>query len=479
MDEGGTPPIAAAIERLAARWPDRPALVHDGVPVAYGQLAREVRGVAAHFARAGLGPGDAVGVSVAEERLAIPVALALLRLGCRQVALPPRDPAPVRADLAARLTLAAVVGLSGAEALGAPLVAVPDLAAAAHEGGGPAPPAAGTGDVVVGTSGTTGRPKLMLATEPLLVDQAATLAGYGTVFHRAVPFDSNYGKRLSLRSLVTGGTEVLGGDLTPEALAALCARHGVTRVHMPPQVAEALLAGGPRVAGIWPAAARIFTTGARIPQALRLGLQKALGCGVHVQYGSTEAGMVTIAGPDEHARHPDTVGAALPGVDIALVDDDGRAVPAGEEGLIRIRSPGAIAGYLDDAEATARHCIDGWYQPGDIGRFAPWGALLVAGRRDDMMSLGTIKILPAEIEAVAEGFPGLRDCAAFPVRSASLGDIPVLAVVGDAGFDGAALLAHCRARLGLRAPRKVVAVDAIPRNAMGKVLRRALAEVAR
>ena len=106
-------------------------------------------------------------------------------------------------------------------------------------------------------------------------------------------------------------------------------------------------------------------------------------------------------------------------------------------------------------------------------------ALLVAGRRDDMMTLGTIKILPAEIEAVAEGFPGLRDCAAFAVRAPALGDIPVLAVVGDAGFDAAGLLAHCRARLGLRAPRKVVAVDAIPRNAMGKVLRQQLAEMAR
>ena len=479
MDDRTAPPIVGVIEQVAAQAPDRPALIHDGGAVGYGRLMAEVRGLAAQFARAGLQPRDAVGVALAEERAAIPVSLALLRLGCRQVALPPRDPAPVREDLATRLSLVAVVGMSPSDAVGSAAIVVPDLDAAAREGEGPAAPPSLTGDVVVGTSGTTGRPKLMLADQGQLVHQAATLAGYGTVFHRQVPFDSNYGKRLTLRSLVTGGTEVLGADLTPDGLAGLCARHGVTRMHMPPQVAEALFAAGARIGATWPDAARIFTTGARIPQALRLGLQQRLGCGVHVQYGATEAGMVTIAGPEEHAAHPDTVGHVLPGVEVILVDEDGRPVPPGEEGLVRIRSAGAIDRYLDDPAATARHCIDGWYQPGDVGRFAPWGALLVAGRRDDMMTLGTIKILPAEIEAVAEGFPGLRDCAAFPVRAPALGDIPVLAVVGDAGFDAAGLLAHCRARLGLRAPRKVVAVDAIPRNAMGKVLRQQLAEMAR
>ena len=79
---------------------------------------------------------------------------------------------------------------------------------------------------------------------------------------------------------------------------------------------------------------------------------------------------------------------------------------------------------------------------------------------------------------MAEGFPGLVDCAAFAWRSAALGDLPMLAVVSAAGFDAAALLAHCRARLGLRAPRRVLELPALPRNAQGKVLRRELASLA-
>jgi long-chain acyl-CoA synthetase len=90
-----------------------------------------------------------------------------------------------------------------------------------------------------------------------------------------------------------------------------------------------------------------------------------------------------------------------------------------------------------------------------------------------MMMLGTINIFPAEIERAAEGFPGLADCAAFALRSPTLGDIPALAAVETApgALDTAALLAACRARLGLRAPRRVVVVPALPRTATGKVQR--------
>jgi acyl-CoA synthetase (AMP-forming)/AMP-acid ligase II len=90
------------------------------------------------------------------------------------------------------------------------------------------------------------------------------------------------------------------------------------------------------------------------------------------------------------------------------------------------------------------------------------------------MILNTINIFPSEIEAVAGAFPGVQSCAAFPIRSAAYGDIPLLAVVAGQGFDPASLLAHCREKLGLRSPRKIVQVESIPRNATGKVLRREL-----
>lgn len=469
------PVITAAIEAVARRAPDLPACIIGGMPLTYAALVRQVRALAAQFTRAGLAPGDSVDITLADDRANILTSLALIRLGCRQVALPARDPAPLREDLVRRLDLAAVVGMAPRDALGGAGLIVPDIeaAAAAAPDDRPVLPPAGRAELVVGTSGTTGRPKLMVVSEPTMIDKAAILAGYGRVFLHRLGFDGNHGKRLTLRSLVTGGTEVVGGGATPEEIAELVARFGVGRLHLQPQAATALLK-----LGGWPKAARIFTTGTRIPQAFRLEIQAALGCELHVQYGTTEVGMVSIAGPADHGVHPDSVGRLLPGVTVEAVDDNGRPLPVGEEGLLRFRSAGAVSGYLDDAAANARHFGDGWFRPGDIGRVTPAGDLLVAGRQDDMMTLGIIKIFPGEIEAVAEGFPGLTDCAAFAMHSERFGDIPLLAAVGGPGFDAAALLAHCRARLGVRAPRRVLELPRLPRNPQGKVLRRDLATLA-
>jgi acyl-CoA synthetase (AMP-forming)/AMP-acid ligase II len=471
MMRGSAMPILAAIEAVAALAPGRPALIHRGGALGYAALVRQVRALAAQFAGAGLRAGDAVGITLRDDVANILCALALIRLGCRQVALPARDPLPLRRDLAQRLSLVAVVGDAPGDAPGRATLLLPDIDAARAARDLPSPPPPGTAGLIVGTSGTTGRPKLMAADEAMMVDRAALLDAHGRVFLHALGFDGNHGKRLTLRSLVCGGTEVLAGG---EDLAALARRHGIGRMHVPPQVAAALLAD--RAA--WPPGLRLFTTGTRIPQALRLDLQAALGIAVHVQYGTTEVGMVSLAGPADHARHPDGVGRIFDGIEAVATGDDGRPLPPGAEGLLRFRSSGAVRGYLDDPEADARFFPDGWFRPGDVGRVSAEGELHIAGRRDDMMTLGVIKIFPAEIEAVAEGFPGLRDCAAFALPAGRLGEIPMLACVAGQGFDADALAAHCRARLGLRAPRKVVVLAALPRNAAGKVVRRDLPALA-
>jgi len=468
--------ILGAAEAVARHEPDRPALIRDGLPISYGALLRQVRGVAAQVARAGIAPGDAVGVTVADVVGHMVASLALMRLGCRQVSLPPSDPAPLRAALARRLGLVAVVVEARAEAPGDVPLLRPDFAAAAAAPDADMPPPR-RGTMVFSTSGTTGQPKLMLAEEEVVAHKAAMLAGLGRVFLHMPSFDGNHSRRLSLRSLMTGGTEVLTGALSARDLARLVARHGVGRVHMAPAAVAALadgLDGAP-----WPAGTCIVTTGTRVPQPVRQRVERSLGCGLHVLYGTTEAGMISIAGPGEHEGHPDSVGRVLPDVEVVATDEDGRALPPGEDGLLRFRSPGIVGGYLDDPEADARFFDGEWFRPGDVGRLLPGGELLVAGRADDRMTLGIIKIFPAEIEAAAEAFPGLRDCAAFAVPSGALGDIPVLAVVAAEGFDAAALLAHCRARLGLRAPRRVLEVALLPRNASGKVMRRDLAALLR
>jgi acyl-coenzyme A synthetase/AMP-(fatty) acid ligase len=130
-----------------------------------------------------------------------------------------------------------------------------------------------------------------------------------------------------------------------------------------------------------------------------------------------------------------------------------------------------LDGYFGDPAATARHFRDGCFYPGDLGSFTAAGSLCLAGRTDDVMNLNGIKIYPSEIERVLEDEPGVRSAAAFAVDSAVHGQIPVVAVVwgGDGAADPSRLQARARARLGVRAPRRVVLVDELPRTSAGKV----------
>jgi acyl-CoA synthetase (AMP-forming)/AMP-acid ligase II len=187
-----------------------------------------------------------------------------------------------------------------------------------------------------------------------------------------------------------------------------------------------------------------------------------------------------MAFPEDHSVHPDGVGRPF-SADVIIVDEEGRQRPPQEYGLVRARRPGMAEGYLDDPDASASAFLPGgWFQPGDVAAMESDGTLLFGDRADDMMILGTVKIMPHEIEAIASGFPGILECAAFGYRVASHGDIPMLAVVetGAGHVDLSALMSHCRSRLGLRAPRKILVMGSLPRNLGGKLQRRELAGMA-
>jgi len=473
------PILTLAHERYAAVEPDRLALIDHGRRVGCGELERRSRRTAGWLARQGLAPGDVVGLTVRDELRNLVLTYALMRLGCVQLQLASYEPRPMREALAARCELACVItdlddgGLQEFPRLAPDFEAI--FADAAFEA---APRAPSDGPVLILTSsGTTGRPKLVACSQ-------RQVHGYGQP-HTPGPsigfihysIESNAGKWITLTNLARGRVHVFE-DAERVALAQLCARDGVDRVNLFPARLEAEVnanrerAGAPVLAGV-----HLFTGGTPVSGALRAAAQAVLSPLLHVQYGATECGLATIAGPETHARWPDSVGRAFEGIRLRIVDDEGRALPPDAPGLVQVRSAWSATAYLDDEVASAKMFRDGWFQPGDIASMTPDGQLIFGGRGDDMMILNSINIFPAEIEAVAEGYPGVLECAAFPLRSAAYGDVPLLAVVAQPGreVDLDALLAWCRERLGTRAPRRVVRVDVLPRNANGKVLRRELA----
>jgi acyl-coenzyme A synthetase/AMP-(fatty) acid ligase len=475
--------LISGFATACANHRDRPAVILPSAVVPFFELEGHVHRLAAWLEKQGLSPGCAVGIALADEYRHLVASLALMRLGCPQVGLSRHDPPSMRRTLAARCGVAAVLadGSGGHEGLEE---FVPDYEAVLSDpslDGATLPtPSDETVAVYLGTSGTTGGMKIVALSHGAFMRQAITrkMPFDGAVEYILSPLEFLYPKKHRLRSVVTGFTS-LYHPADPEALPDLCARYGVDILRLSPPQAQALLDAADRNGLRLPERTALFVGGARISGSMRQAFREGGVAALHVEYGATECGNIAVAGPELHADHPDAVGRALPGVDIEVVDGEGRPVPAGIEGFVRIRTPGMAQGYLGDEALSKAAFRDGWYHSNDRGCLTPDGILLHGGRADDMMILNSINIHPAEIERLAEAYPGVVECAAFPLRSAVHGDIPMLAVVARGECDLKALLAHCRERLGVRAPRRVVAVDALPRNGAGKVLRGDLTERAK
>lgn len=458
--------------------PERAAIVSQDGTVTFGEMHRYVRWLTAWIAAQGIRPGQAVGVAIADEPLHLLTSLALLRMGCPQISLATHDPAPLRQDLIRRCGVVAVIGeaprddgvrhipISGALPLGDAADGAADL---------PVP----RDDAIalyLATSGTTGASKIIACTHRQLAQQGATRHMPPAARSEYIPSSIQflYPKKHRLRSAMNGYTGVfhLAG---PAEIPGICRAHGVDVLRLsPPQARSLIDLAAARPDCRLPEGLHVYVGGARISGAMRADFQRRQVHSLYVEYGATECGNIAVAGPELHAGHPDTVGRPVTGVTVEVVDAAGSALPAGAAGAIRIRTPGMAAGYLDDPALTENAFRDGWYYSNDRGHMTEDGLLVFEGRADDMMILNSINIYPAEIERVAETFPGVIECAAFPLPSTAHGEIPMLAAVTVDSCDLTALAAHCRQQLGVRAPRKIFRTPDLPRNDAGKVLRQAL-----
>ena len=204
------------------------------------------------------------------------------------------------------------------------------------------------------------------------------------------------------------------------------------------------------------------------PALLELVAQRP-GVVVRSVYGSTEGGGVTQVFLDADSD-PYSVGAALPGVELQVVDET--AAPTTGEGLLRYRSPGLVSGYL--VENNVVPFADGWFVPGDRATLAADGTLTLAGRNEEIFNLGGVKLDPLTVDTLALAFAGVEDAAAFRVeRTPGVPEVG-LAVVGPA-CDLRALDRALRAALPVGHPTAYWRIDMIPRSRLGKPLRAELA----
>ncbi len=477
--------VGATLEQYALHDDARIAFALPERDVTYAELLRRARTCAAWLASEGLAPTEVIGVTIAEDLAHIVASFALLLLGVPQVCLPTHDPAERRSILAERLAVRRVIatdpryGLPGL----APLLLTSERAAA----GTSLSPEAIAADphapaIYYASSGATGEPKLFALSGRSLAWRAQRIAeseraqpGYRSLTF--VPVEDSMAKSRLLTCTHLGFTSVVPGKRPLSSVQEICLQQGVTCLELTILQAS-ILASEAVDARRLPGETTVYATGATVPAALRRTFEARFGVPMFVHYGAREFGRISSTFPGGDRADFDSVGAPVPWIDIEIVDGDGKALPAGAIGELRVRSECMTHEYHRDPVATARHFKDGWFYPRDLGCLAD-GVLRLYGRSDDMMNLNGIKIFPAEIERVLEEHPAVKAAAAFSRASAAHGDIPVAAVElhDSASVAVEELMACARKRLGMRAPRRIIVLDALPRNAAGKVVKRELADL--
>jgi long-chain acyl-CoA synthetase len=189
-------------------------------------------------------------------------------------------------------------------------------------------------------------------------------------------------------------------------------------------------------------------------------------------YGLTECTCAATTNPLDGVRKLGTVGTALPGVHLAVVDESGRSLPTGEAGEVVISGPNVMRGYLGRAQDTTATIVDGWLHTGDVGRLDDDGYLTLVDRIKDMIIRGGENIYPKEIENALATHPVVLESAVVGRPDATYGELPVAFVQTYPGAQVTPddLLEHLRPQLTkIKLPVAVHLVEALPRNPVGKI----------
>jgi acyl-CoA synthetase (AMP-forming)/AMP-acid ligase II len=327
------------------------------------------------------------------------------------------------------------------------------------------------------SSGTTGRPKCVGLTGRTLEARAARSAFEMPYQAKSGPTMSTMGFSTVLGTLIPFMTHTNGGLLCLSsgggAALQLIRAFGVT--YLAGSVAQLqdtvrALRGSPPP----PTLRTVFPAGSAIPRPLLVELRARLASHVYGMYNSTEMGRITVFEAEDMARGARAVGYVAPAVTLEIVDGDGRPLPQGQDGAIRVRSPELAVYVSDDGEVVQAFEADGWFYPGDMGRLEADGMLMITGRTSEVMNLGGMMVAPEAVEEVLRLDGRFGDLAVTGVPSPSGIDQVWAAVVSAEPFDEAAVLAAARVRLNERTPSRIVVVDRIPRNENGKVMRNVL-----
>ena len=330
---------------------------------------------------------------------------------------------------------------------------------------------------IVLSSGTTGTPKAIAMGRDMEVAMDAALASWARGGPHLVLMDIGTARGIGeLYLSVKGGRPFLSvGGAPSAAIARIASQNSVKSLKGSPAQLASLVEELEATGHTLPTIEKVHFSGTSMPPGLAARIRAVTqGCTVYSNYGSTEAGGTAMR--EYNFDDPFDAGRITPGTRVEIVDDNDRALPDGEQGRIRVKSPGMAHEYIGNPDATARSFKDGWFYPGDLGVLRLDGGLTLAGRESEVINAGGVKIDPTRLDQFAQKFFGVADACSFGYETSSgLLQIGIAVVVGD-DFDAQALASALQLEFGPAAPTLLSRVDSVPRTATGKPIRRELAE---
>jgi acyl-CoA synthetase (AMP-forming)/AMP-acid ligase II len=352
-------------------------------------------------------------------------------------------------------------------------------------GGATGPPAAeirlGDPCAIYYTAGTTGASKGAVRTHLSVCWGLGTLAARirpDEVYLARAPMHHTGGSLTGpFAALAAGATLVSMRSFDARRLLKAVERHHVTRLYVHPTlVANGIVDELERRTYDLSSVRHLQWTAGPLPETIRARILACFpGLPFETTYGMTEASNIAsyeyAGGPLKPAN---CVGIGPPGTRLAIMDEAGQALPAGATGEVVVQSPTTMVGYWRDPQSTAQVLVDGWLHTGDLGQMDEDGYLYLTGRQKDVIVTGGETVHAGEVEAVLADVPGVVEAAVIGLPDGTWGEAVTAIIAGAASQEE--IIRACRSKLpGYKCPKRVIFVDAIPRNGAGKVAKRELA----
>ncbi len=477
--------LYAQFAALMARAPDRALIRPDGAALSAADLDRLASQYAHALADLGAGPGQRVALKVEKSVSALAVYLACLKLGAIFLPMNPAYTAAetgyILADAEPCLFIAdpadpidapcptLAMDAAGSSPLAQTAAAKPDRFEAALVD----PDTVAT---ILYTSGTTGRPKGAMLSHHNLASNARTLAqawhfSADDVLLHALPIFHAHGLFVAVNVALTVGCPMI--FLPRFDVAALMRHLPQASVFMGVPTYYGRLLAEPGFDRQATTHMRLFVSGSAplLPEAFA-AFEARTGQRILERYGMTETSMIC-SNPYDGPRLPGSVGPPLPGIDVRVASEDGAVLSRGEIGVLEVKGPNVLQGYWRKPEASRDSFrADGWFITGDLARIDEASYVHLIGRAKDLIISGGLNVYPLEIEDQLNALPEIAESAVIGLPHRDFGEA-VTAIVVPATcqvVDEAAIQAKLKTQLaGFKRPKRILSLDALPRNTMGKV----------